>query len=203
MVVTAASNANKPFIVRKNLRSKKKAKVNTITNYFASQKNSQGFDLHLCRYEKKVDDKVYVPKNYGHRAKPWDDRSFCCSCKLQPCITVEYYDEIYEKANQEHEKREVAEKEGIGGKRSCPVAVVDRIANFAMKFMRRHFGSEYVKTHGMPECIIKESHQFNLAWFNCGCTQQTDSDSEAETDTDDSDDSDDSDGSNAEEAEMD
>ena len=151
----------------KKSKGKKKPKPNTLTNYFQTRKNSQGFDIHLCRYEKKMEDYVYLPKNYGHRAKPWRDCSFCCSCKLQPCIAIEYWDEIFEKAYEEYKKMEAAKRDGSLGKKICPVAVMDRIAKFAMKYYRKHRGSNYVKMTGMPECIIKSSNEYNLTWWNC------------------------------------
>jgi vancomycin resistance protein YoaR len=147
---------------KKKKTARKKKKKNPITAYFERLKNSQGFDLKDCRYEPSIGEQVYVPKNYGYAI--WD-RSFCPHCKLKPCITVEYMDTILTKAREEHKKREEAEMEGAKGKKVCPIAVMDRIANYTMKLMKKHFGREYVNRTGIPQCVIEESHTYSLEWY--------------------------------------
>jgi hypothetical protein len=70
---------------------------NRFWNAFPDRKNNLGYPLEHCRWEPKVQDFVYVPLDYGTKIT-YDgtgSTGFCCCCKLQPCIAVEYSDEVY------------------------------------------------------------------------------------------------------------
>ncbi len=50
---------------RKKKKKTTKNPVIKMTTFFEVAKNPQGFSIHQCRYQKAVNDRMYVPKNYG------------------------------------------------------------------------------------------------------------------------------------------
>jgi hypothetical protein len=130
-------------LIKKKKRGKKKKPVG-MKAFFPALKNSQGFDMHLCRFESAIQDHVFVPKKYGDlsRNAGWRDLSFCRSCKLTPCLTVEHFDEIFAKAMEEHRLRKKLEIEGKKTGSRNDVELMKRIDGFCMKLMRKHFGKD-------------------------------------------------------------
>ena len=154
------------YLMRKKRKKESKKKPLGLKAFYPTVKNSQGFDLHLCRYEPSIQDHVYVPKNYGKISQNtrWRNLNFCPSCKLKPCITVEHWDEIHAKAMEEHWANKKAEEEGK--KTRSEVMVMKRIENFTMKKMTKYFGKEYTKQEGTPCCIIYDTQEYNNKFFN-------------------------------------
>lgn len=141
-----------------------KPKPITVKNFFPTLKNSQGFDMHLCRYEASIRDYVYVPRKYHKitKAKLWIDRSkFCPSCKLQPCINVEHFEEIGHKSFEVHSAHDKAKEEGRRVRAVTPVRSLER---YIMSLMTKYFGREYMNRNGMPECVIEEACKWNDDW---------------------------------------
>jgi hypothetical protein len=138
-------------------KKKKKKKPLTMKNFFPTLKNSQGFDLHLCRYEESIQQHVFLPKKYGYLSRHRVPHQFCNECKLKPCIIIEHEEEIFEIQYQEHNAHDIAQKEG---KKVRELTAVNRSERRMMNIMTRHFGKDYVKKWGVPNCIIKESHSY-------------------------------------------
>ena len=151
--------------LKKKRKTTKKTKRPGLKAFFETTKNSQGFGMHLCRYESKIGDHVYVPKNYGQlsRGMVWRNLDFCPSCKLQPCISVEHFDEISKKSFEEHYANDEAVKAGKKGRK--PLAIMERIEKFTMRFMVKYFGREYVKRVGTPGCILEHTHKYHMDWM--------------------------------------
>jgi hypothetical protein len=80
---------------------------------------------------------------------------FCNNCKLKPCITIEHLDEICKLQFEEHRLHNEARE---AGKKVRELMPVNRAERRVMKIMMRHFGREYTKKVGVPNCIIKETH---------------------------------------------
>lgn len=142
----------------------RKKKPLGLKAFFQTATNSQGFPIHQCRYEPTVKDHVYVPKNYGEMTKGflWRDLSFCASCKLQPCIMVEHYDEFFDKSFKMHWAKKVAEEEGR--KASTEMEIAKKMEKEATKQLRKYFGRDYMSKNHVPECVIKGTHE--LGWDN-------------------------------------
>lgn len=152
------------FVKNKTRKKTPKRKPPSVKNFFSTVKNSQGFDMHLCRYEPSIRDYVYVPRKYHQltKAKLWIDRTkFCSCCKLQPCITVEHAEEIAHKACEVFSAHEKALQEGKRVKQQTPVTAVER---FIVSLMNKYFGREYMKRNGTPECVITEACQWHQLW---------------------------------------
>ena len=146
-------------------KKKPKKKPLTMKNFFATTTNSQGFGMHLCRYEKSIGDHVYVPPKYGKLSKGrafWLNQGFCSDCKLQPCITVEHHEEIKEKLMDHHDKDDRAIN---AGKKPNNVTLLNKSERSILTFMTKYFGGDYAKRVGTPCCVMKAAHQFNREWL--------------------------------------
>ena len=139
----------------------KKKKPLQVKNFFPTLKNSQGFPKHLCCYEESIKDYVFVPKNYGTSIAKWRNNEFCCCCKLKPCITVEYFDLIQHKCFEEHHAMDQAREEG---RKIKDLTVINRLQRMIMNLLKKHFGRDYVNEVGVPECVFKETQEYNLRW---------------------------------------
>lgn len=159
------------FLVRDCMMSgifkKKKAtkkKPVTVKAFFPTMTNSQGFGMHLCRYEQSVRDYVFVPKNYGQKARSEGKPMIYCSCcKLTPCITVEHWEDVFRVAYDEHTKQ----WEGMqqGKKKKSDLAIMKKLERFTVRLMGKYFGREYTKKIGIPECIMKDTNQYTHEWY--------------------------------------
>ncbi len=150
---------------RKRKKKTTKKPVIKMTTFFEVAKNSQGFPIHQCRYQKAVNDRMYVPKNYGEnsRGKAWRNLSFCVSCKLEPCIMVEHFDDVLQKALAELE----AQREKIeAGKKCTDLATIKKIEKVPIRFLNKYFGKEYMARVGVPCCVFKETQEYTQEWFN-------------------------------------
>jgi hypothetical protein len=78
------------FFGRKKKKTTKK-KPQTLKKFFPTIKNSQGFAMHLCRYEETIRDYIFLPKNYGQLSVHRQPHQFCNDCKLKPCISIEHW----------------------------------------------------------------------------------------------------------------
>ena len=147
----------------------KKKKPLGMKAFFQTAKNFQGFPIHLCRYEASIGKHVYTPKNYGELTKGflWRDLSFCPSCQLQPCLMVEYQDDIQSTAHDLRWEQMKAEEEGT--KACTNLDIVKKAEKQAMKHFRKHFGREYMKrcNNRVPDCVISGTHHFgdDEFWF--------------------------------------
>ena len=152
-------------IKKKRKTNSKKKKPLGVKDFFSTVKNSQGFGMHLCRYEQSMGDHVYVPRNYGQlsKGKLWRNLDFCPSCKLQPCINVEHFDEIQKESFEEYYAQDQAENAGKKPKK--PLAMLKKMEKFTLKFMTKYFGREYVKRVGTPGCILNETHEYHRSWY--------------------------------------
>lgn len=87
---------------RANTRRKKNKKPNPqkkVRQYFPTKKNVQGFPMRLCKYQPDEGEHMYQPPGYGvlynsslTRMAP---ATYCKGCQLQPCVTMEYSDEMF------------------------------------------------------------------------------------------------------------
>ena len=150
--------------VKKKKKARKKKPLG-VKSFFGTTKNFQGYDLHHCRYEPRIGDHVFVPKNYGKLSEGavWRNLAFCECCKLKPCVTVEHMEDIRSKAIDEHWARK--EREEGGQKTIADLAVIQRIEKFILKLMTKHFGREHMKGAGTPSCVIIETQAFTPTWF--------------------------------------
>ena len=151
---------------QKKRKTTKKKKSEGINAFFLTVTNSQGFGLHLCRYEQSIGDHVYVPPKYGQLSKNGSTKGnvkkFCIWCKLQPCIVVEYWDtEMRKKVVEEHLAMDEARK---AGKKKSNLAVINKLARYMTKYFRKIFGSEYTNRVGTPHCIMNELYDWNHEW---------------------------------------
>ena len=159
-LLKSAGYEEEEVVTWKKRKTVKKKKV-TVKHFFPTLKNSQGFDMHLCRYEDSIGDHVYVPKKYGQLRAGWMNNSFCPNCKLQPCINVEYYEDIQHQSFQVYYAQEEAE---AAGKKTKPLAALQKMEKYTLKFMTKHFGRNYMKRVGTPGCIITETHKYHRGW---------------------------------------
>lgn len=163
-----SSEQQKPAMAKKKTKAKKKKPLG-MKAFFPTAKNFQGFDKHRCRYEESIKDHVFVPKKYGELSQlapwRWEQFGFCPHCKLSPCVTVEHFDEIFEKACTEHKK---AAREDDNKTTRKELAIISKIEKFVMRIMTKHFGRDYIKRTGTPECVIKESHTYTCDWHENG-----------------------------------
>jgi hypothetical protein len=158
MVGGGTNNGQKKFFYRRRKKAvKKKKKPLTMKKFFPTLKNSQGFDLHLCRYEDSIRDHVFVPKNYGQLSRHRVPHQFCNDCKLKPCITIEHQHEMLEIQYEEHKAHDQARE---AGKKVRQLTAVNRSERRMAKIMSRHFGRDYANKAGVPNCIIKEAHSY-------------------------------------------
>jgi hypothetical protein len=144
------------FFGRKKKKTTKK-KPQTLKKFFPTLKNSQGFAMHMCRYEETIRDYIFLPKNYGQLSVHRQPHRFCNDCKLKPCITIEHLDEIATLQFEEHRMHDEARE---AGKKVRELTPVNRAERRMMKIMTRHFGREYTKKVGVPNCIIKEAYSY-------------------------------------------
>lgn len=150
---------------RKKKKTTKKKPVVVLTTFFEHRKNSQGFPMHQCRYQKEVNDHMYVPKNYGElsRGMAWRNLSFCTSCKLEPCIMVEHFEDVFEKAMVE---LKVQSQKIAAGKKCTDLATIQKIEKVPIRFLTKYFGKEYMARHGIPNCVLKGTHEYTQEWYN-------------------------------------
>lgn len=146
---------------KKTATKKKKKKLPSIKSFFPTLKNSQGFGMHLCRYEEKIGDHVYEPKDYGQFSKHLKPE-FCIWCKLKPCITVEHLESIQHFLFQEHRKHDEAKEAGKKVRNATPVHRAER---YMVSLMTRYFGREYTKERGVPNCCMQEAWRYNCEWI--------------------------------------
>ena len=160
-----ARDGNTTAAKKRKTATKKKKKKPSIKAFFQTVTNSQGFPIHKCRYEERIGDHVYVPPNYDGRLSLGGairgKTDFCIWCKLKPCIAVEHFEEIHKKMWDEHYKMGEAQK---AGKKTNNVTVINKVARFTNRFMRKYFGSEYTKRVGTPHCIMNEIFEYNYEW---------------------------------------
>jgi hypothetical protein len=149
---------------KKRRTTKKKVERPGVKAFFETKKNFQGFGMHLCRFVDSIGEHVCVPKNYGQlsKARGLKCPNFCPSCKLQPCINVEHYDDIEEKSYEEYKGEDEAVKDGK--KPTKPLALMQRMERFTPRFMTRHFGRDHVKQFGTPMCIMEATQKFHREW---------------------------------------
>ena len=141
-------------------KKRTKTKPASIRSFFPTLKNSQGFGLHLCRYEEKVGDHVYQPKNYGQVSRQLK-AELCIWCKLKPCITIEHHECIQDVLFDKHQAHD---KEKEAGKKVRSAPPVNRAERFMVKLMTRYFGKEYMKKEGVPNCCMREAWRFHTEW---------------------------------------
>jgi hypothetical protein len=139
---------------------KKKTKPPSIKSFFPTLKNSQGFGQHLCRYEEKIGDHVYEPKNYGQFSKHIKSE-FCIWCKLKPCITLEHHQSIQDVLFDEHWAHDKAKDAGKKVRSATPVHRAER---YMVKLMGNYFGREYAKKVGVPNCCMRKAWDFQREW---------------------------------------
>lgn len=155
------------FVLRKKKKAPKKKKkpIVLLTTFFEHRKNSQGFPMHQCRYQKEVKDHMYVPKNYGElsRGKAWRNLNFCRSCKLEPCIMVEHFEDVFKKAMVE---LKVQRQKIEAGKKCTDLATIQKIEKVPIRLLTKYFGKDYMARHGVPNCVFKETHEYTQEWFN-------------------------------------
>lgn len=157
-------------------KKKKKPKAIKMTNFFQTRKNFQGFDMHLCRYEPSIKDHVYVPKCHEEvaKARPWVERKFCCSCKLQPCIMETHLEEITHKWLDEWNVHKKAIEEGRRVKAMTPV---NRLEKFILSLLTKCFGRNYMKENGTPDCVVKQVCDY-YEWKKNEDAEESEDDSE-------------------------
>lgn len=157
----------------KTQKSKKKpCKKNTLHNYYQPVLNSQGFPVHLCKYEDSIKDLAYVPKKYQEIAKPTYVSTFCSHCKLTPCASHFHYKELCQKASSI-----IVENKGTA------LLANKRCETLMKAHMRRYFGAKYTREVGLPECFydalgsiipfLESTRVCSIA--GCPCGQSTDS----------------------------
>ena len=161
-----AANSSEAAVApsRKKKKTTKKPVIQ-LTAFFELVKNSQGFPIHQCRYQKAVDDRMFVPKDYGEnsRGMAWRDLSFCTSCKLEPCIMVEHLDDVLNKALKELE----AQRQKIqAGKKCTDLATIKKIEKVPIRLLNKYFGKDYMSRVGVPCCVFKETQVYTQEWFN-------------------------------------
>lgn len=149
---------------RKEERIAKKKLAPSIKNHFQTATNFQGFPKHLCTYIADIERHVYIPENYGKRA-PWRDQSFCKSCLLKPCITLEHLECIGRKSVDEYSKEEKKTKcNSVSAKRE--LAVKERLQKFTVGLMRKYLGSAYMNERKeTPDCVLKATHEHSYRFY--------------------------------------
>ena len=138
--IRAKLGSSNDFIPKKK---KKKAKPTKIDKLFKPKTNFQGFEMKHCVYEPTIKKHVFVPKNYGKNTR--DEKeiySFCQHCNLKPCITLEHYSDMVEKAAE------------LSIAKCLPYnTIVARLETKTKGFMRKYFGAAFTRDHGLPQCF--------------------------------------------------
>lgn len=116
---------------------------------------------HFCLFRKEVNDYVYVPTGYGSkysRANPgFAPPSFCKHCRLQPCMNLEYKDEIYGYGHRLVEHNNPDQRGVLAS--AVNEAVANKLFNCVVqKIMRTLFGKEYAEKKGVPRCVWDTVH---------------------------------------------
>ena len=126
------------FDLKPPKKKARKAKAAKLENYFQVKKNSQGFAMKNCVFEKAVNSYVFVPKNYGSSKSG----EFCVHCKLRPCIAEEHYSDMVDKASELSIEKRLDHR-----------TIVCRLETLMKSFMRKYFGREYTRKNGLPQCV--------------------------------------------------
>lgn len=117
---------------------------------------------HCCVFRKEICDYVYVPVGYGEKfleanqgcAPP----AFCRQCRLQPCMNLEYKDEIYGYGHRLVDHNNPAQREYMAS--AVNEAVVSRLFDSVVqRLMRELFGREYQEKKGVPRCVWDMVHK--------------------------------------------
>lgn len=124
------------------MAKKKKAKKNTLKNYFPTVCNSQGFPRNKCVFRECLNDYVYVPEKYVEEAKASPLSVFCGTCLLAPCLAQSHYHMIRKEASG------LILTEG-----KSTLVATRRLETFMKTRMRRYFGAKYTRETGLPECV--------------------------------------------------
>lgn len=141
-----AQKANSQKAQKKKTASKKPTKKKgKMTNHFATAKNFQGFDKHLCVFEPTINDFVFVPKNYGVVTKAQQKVNFCPKCMLTPCINIENKEAMVLKA---YDLKKSNDKSST--------MLGDRMETYMKRLMVKYFGREYSTKKGIPDCVLEE-----------------------------------------------
>ena len=122
-------------------KKRKTIRKESIKRHFLPQTNFQGFPKKDCVFQAKVNDYVYVPKNYKEADK---DALFCKECMLSPCLVFGHYKELCDKASQLSIMEELPNN-----------TVAKRCETLMKGFMRKHFGREYLNRVGLPSCVFE------------------------------------------------
>lgn len=170
--IDSSSNQKRWLFAGRRKKRAAKKKPASVKAFFPTLKNSQGFPLHLCRYEPSVGDHVYVPKSYGQISMGTRGRKFCPHCMLQPCLTLEHLDEIQDSQFDYHWAHDKAAQAGRKVRKLTPVSRAERCM---VQLAAKYFGKEHMKRVGVPQCCINEAHQYNVEW-----TKRKEEEAEAE-----------------------
>lgn len=139
---------------------------------------------HLCVFRKEVGDYVYVPAGYG--SKFWGANQqgcapppFCKQCRLQPCMNLEYKDEIYGYGHRLVDRNNPALREELAG--AVNEAVVSRLFDIVVqRLMRKLFGEEYQEKKGVPRCVWDMVHKTfpvdSESWYDSSDSDSDDED---------------------------
>lgn len=111
---------------------------------------------HFCVYRKEVNDYVFLPAGYGRKFSRANQGcatpSFCKQCRLQPCMNLEYKQEIYGHGHslagelnpdQNGELASEVNEKIVGRLFDCVV----------QNIVRALFGKEYQEKKGVPRCV--------------------------------------------------
>lgn len=93
----ALRNRKRTTVRRKNKKTNPQKKMR---QYFTAKKNVQGYPMRLCKYQPSEGEHMYHPPGHGklhgssclYKLSP---ASYCKHCKLEPCISVEYSEEMF------------------------------------------------------------------------------------------------------------
>lgn len=124
-------------------KKRRKSKQKKLGMFFETETNFQGFKTMYCRYQPELNDKVFVPKEYGEKAKKYKlDCSFCRYCLLGPCITIEHPvgDVCYYYSVQQ---------------RMYNKDIRPRVEATMRDFLTDLFGKKYMRKMPTPRCVVE------------------------------------------------
>ena len=106
---------------------------------------------------------VYRPPKYAGKSE-WHyhafGHTFCKECMLRPCMTQEFYPELYELGDHKM-------------KNSTNADIQEAVARKGMTLLEPHLGKRYVKKMTVPKCLLNFAKE---SW------PESDSESEEERD---------------------
>lgn len=137
----------------------KKARTSYQSGFTVKTIMGEIMEVNYCVYRRELNQYVFIPSGYGKRYysrnKEKPSAPFCCHCRLQPCLNVEFSSELFGYGRQLTEKlstdvmsdREKAQlNHGIGHK----------LMKVAAKIMKSIFGGQYAKRNGIPRCVFEK-----------------------------------------------